>query len=444
MSLALRPYVTAGVALVGASVIAATPLAAPPAAIDNAAARVSSAAVELTAAVDPIAAWSDLFTHTPESLLALGNLIAENPAPILGQIVANWSGYGQTLGSALQTSGAGLSTYLTTTLPTSLQTFSNQLMSGDMQGAADTFNSAFTGLATGVGFPMLNVFSIPVAITQNLANAVASFGPSFVGVVAGVGLSVLFLVQAASVSVGDSAQPIVDAIKAGDPLGAFSALVAMPATVADGVLNGHEHDGGLFAGLLTVEHPVSPDAPPWDPTWPDGLVAKLLNSRLTIAKALGWEEPATTGNLSRLLAPTSELTALPPASSVPAAATSVTLPADATPVEAKANTISTTEVVAATTDSTPTEAAGSPTTKQESAPLVRQSLAATPGKTGSLGATSKPAAKVASDVRDGISSTVNKISEGVKKAFAKPEKKPTSASTSSDTGSGSNSSSDSK
>lgn len=444
MSLALRPYVTAGVALVGASVIAATPLAPPPVAIDSAVARVSTAAVDLTAAVDPIAAWSDLFTHTPESLLALGNLIAENPAPILGQIVTNWSGYGQTLGSALQTAGMGLSTYLTTTLPTALQTFSNQLVTGDMQGAADTFNSAFTSLATSAGFPMLNVFSIPAAITQNLANAVASFGPSFVGVVAGVGLSVLFLVQAASVSVGDSAQPIVDAIKVGDPLGAFSALVAMPATVVDGVLNGHEHDGGLYSGLLTVEHPVSPDAPPWDPTWPDGLVAKLLNSRLTIAKALGWEEPATTGNLSRLFAPTSEPTALPSASSVPAAATSVTLPADATPVEANVDAASTTDVIAAPADSAPTEAAGSETTKQGSAPLVRKSLAATPGKTGALGATSKPAAKVASDVRDGISSTVNKISEGVKKAFAKPEKKPASASTSSDKGSGSNSSSDSK
>ncbi|MFN6543982.1 hypothetical protein [Mycolicibacterium nivoides] len=406
----------------------------------------SSAAVELTAAVDPIAAWADLFTHTPESLLALGNLIAENPAPILGQIVTNWSGYGQTLGSALQTAGMGLSTYLTTTLPTSLQKFANQLVSGDMQGAADTFNSAFTGLATGVGFPMLNVFSIPVAITQNLANVVASFGPSFVGVVAGVGLSALFLVQAASLSVGDSAQPIVDAIKAGDPLGAFNALVAMPATVADGVLNGHEHDDGLFAGLLTVEHPVSPDAPPWDPTWPDGLVAKLLNSRLTIAKALGGEDPATAGALSRFFAPASEPTALPSASSVPdaASATSVTLSADPAPIEPTAKAAPTTDLASPPADSAAIETSGSTPTKEETVPLVRKSLVAVPGRADTLGATNKPAAKVASDVRDGISSTVNKIGEGVKKAFAKPEKKPASASTSSDKGSGSSSSSDSK
>lgn len=441
MSLALRPYVTAGVALVGASVIAATPLAAPPAAIDNAAARVSSAAVELTAAIDPIAAWADLFTHTPESLLALGNLIAENPAPILGQIVTNWSGYGQTLGSALQTAGMGLSTYLTTTLPTSLQKFANQLVSGDMQGAAQTFVDAISSLATGAGFPMLNVFSIPVEIAQNLANAVASLP----GLVTNLGVSALTGVNGASLVVGDSAQVVVDAIKAGDPLAALNGLAAMPAVIADGVLNGFERDGGLYAGLLTVSHPRSPDAQPWDPQWPDGIPAALVRSRLAIAKAIGWEDPASTGAVSHLFAPTSEPTALPSPPSVPdvAAATSVTLPADATPVEAKANTVSTAGVVAAPAGSAPTEAAGSQTTQQESAPLVRKSLVAIPGKTGALGSTSKPAAKVASDVRDGISSTVNKVSEGVKKAFAKPEKKSVS-STSAGKGADSGSSGDAK
>lgn len=446
MSLALRPYVTAGVALVGASVIAATPLAPPPVAIDSAVARVSTAAVDLTAAVDPIAAWSDLFTHTPESLLALGNLIAENPAPVLGQIVANWSGYAQTYSTALQSAGTGLSNFLTTTLPMALQQFSNQLMSGDMYGASQTFSNALFNLAFGAGFPMLNVFSIPVDITQNLANTVAALGPSWAGVVATLGIGALFAVNGTSAAVGNSAQEVVDAITDGDPLGALNALAAMPATVTDALINGYYDpvSGSRFAGLLTIEGPPPPDAPPGSPGWSDGIFAALIKSRLTFAKALGWEEPATTGNLSRLFAPTSEPTALPSASSVPAAATSVTLPADATPVEANVDAASTTDVVAAPADSAPTEAAGSETTKQGSAPLVRKSLAATPGKTGALGATSKPAAKVASDVRDGISSTVNKISEGVRKAFAKPEKKPASASTSSDKGSGSDSSSDSK
>lgn len=424
MSLALRPYVTAGVALVGASVIAATPLAPPATEIDSVMARTSSAAVQLAAAVDPIAAWANLFTHTPENMLALANLIAENPAPILGQIVTNWTGYGQTLGTALQAAGTGLSTYLTTTLPTALQTFSTQLMSGDMQGAAQTFSDAIFGLAFGAGFPMLNVFSIPVDITQNLANAVAALGPSFMGVVANVGLSVLSVVIGTSSAAGDSAQEVVDAIKDKDPLGAFNALAAMPAVVADALINGYNNPatGGFSAGLLSFEHPPSPDTQPWDPWWPDGPIAKLVKSRLTIAKALGWEDPATAGPLSQLFAPASEPTALPSVSTAPkaSAASTVTLPTDPAPIEPKAETASKADAVAATPDSTTTEALAP--AKKEAVPLVRESLVATPGKTGTTSAANKAAAKVASDVRDGISTTAKKIGEDVKKAFAKPAK----------------------
>ncbi|TVY04772.1 hypothetical protein FPV58_04730 [Mycolicibacterium porcinum] len=424
MNLALRPYATAGIALVGAGVIAAAPLAPPPVAIDSAMARTSSAAVELTAAVDPIAAWAGLFAHIPESILALGNLIAENPAPLLGQIVANWSGYGQTLGTALQTAGTGLSNYLTTQLPTALQTFSNQLMSGDTEGAAQTFHGAILSLAFGVGFPMLNVLSIPADITQNLANAVATL-PGFAGPVISVGLGALMTVNGTTLATGASAQAVVDAFKSGDPFGVVNALAAMPATIADALLNGYASpDGGLYPGLLTVSHPRSPDAEPWDPSWPDGLAAALVKSRLAIAKALGWEDPATAGTLSEVFGTGSKTTALPSAASVPdaAAATPITLSADPSSIEPKAEADPTTDVDSAPAGSAPTETSGSTPTKEETVPHVRKSLIATPGKADSLGVASKPAAKVASDVRDGISATVNKIGEGVKKAFAKPGK----------------------
>ncbi len=431
MNLALRPYATAGIALVGASVIAATPLAPPPAAIESAMARTSSAAVELTAAVDPIAAWAGLFTHTPENLVALGKLIAENPAPILGQMVTNWTGYAQTYGTALQAAGTGLNTFLTTQLPTLLQKFSNQLTAGDMQGAAATFSDVINDLAYGAGFPMLNVFSIPVDITQNLANAVATMGPSFMGVVASLGITVLSTVNGISAATGNSAQEVVDAVIDGDPLGAFDALAATPAIVSDALINGYKDPikGSLYSGLLSYMHPQSPDAPPWDPWWSDGLVASLVKSRITIARAIGWEDPATTEALSRLFAPTSAPSGLPSTPSVPdaAAATSVALATDPSPIEPKAKADPTTDVDSAPADFAPTETLGSTPAKEESVPLVRKSLIATPGKADTVGATSKPAAKVTSDVRSGISATVNKIGEGVKKAFAKPEKKTTSA-----------------
>lgn len=429
LNLALRPYVTAGVALVGASVIAVTPLSPPPAAIDNTMARVSATAVDLTAAVDPITAWTDLFTRTPESILALADLIAENPAPILGQIVANWSGYGQTLGTALQTAGTGLSNYLTTQLPTALQTFSNQLMSGDTQGAAQTFSGAIFGLAFGIGFPMLNVLSIPTDITQNFANAVATL-PGFAGPVISAGLSALMTLTGTTLATGAGAQAVVDAFKSGDPVGAVNALAAMPAVIADALLNGYESpDGGLSPGLLTVSHPRSPDAEPWDPSWPDGLPAALVKSRLAIAKALGWEDPAATGVLSRLVAPTSELTAPPSASSVPdATATAVTLSTDPTPFEQE-DKADPADAVADPTVGGATGASGAEPTNEKAVPLVRKSLVAKPDRDVGPGTTGKPAAKVVSDVHEGISVTVNKIGEGIKKTFTKPEKKSTSRAT---------------
>ena len=433
MNLALRPYATAGIALVGASVIAATPLAPPPTEMEGAITRASSAAVELTAAVDPVAAWADLITRTPESLLALGGLLADNPAPILGQIVANWSGYAQTYSTALQSAGTGLSNFLTTTLPMVLQNFSDQLMSGDMYGASQTFSNALFNLAFGAGFPMLDVFSIPVEITQNLANTVASLGPSWAGVVATLGIGALFAVNGTSAAVGNSAQEVVDAITDGDPLGAFNALAAMPATVANALINGYYDpvSGGRFAGLLTIEGPPPPDAPPGSPGWSDGIFASLIKSRLTFAKALGWEDPASTGALSRLFAPTSEPTALPSASSVPDAATAPAVTLSAVPVASVPKTEPTTAVAPETdsptggaapaaNESTAAEAVTPAPAKEPSIRLVRESLVAVPGKASAT--TSKPAGKLASDVRDGISSTANKIGEGLKKALTKPAK----------------------
>ena len=55
MQQALRPYVTAGIALVGASMIAVTPVAAPP-------------PMSQVRPVQLVDAWSDLFTDTTANL----------------------------------------------------------------------------------------------------------------------------------------------------------------------------------------------------------------------------------------------------------------------------------------------------------------------------------------------------------------------------------------
>ena len=99
MHTALRPYMTTGVALVGASVIAVTPISPPPAEIHMPAPRVSSASVELTAAFDPITAYTQLFTNTFNNLVGLGGEVLADPAPILRQVLTNTIGNAKIIGA---------------------------------------------------------------------------------------------------------------------------------------------------------------------------------------------------------------------------------------------------------------------------------------------------------------------------------------------------------
>ena len=55
--MATRPWIAAGVALVGAGAVAVTPVAAPIPALSS----LQSPAVELTAGLDPFGAWQDVF-----------------------------------------------------------------------------------------------------------------------------------------------------------------------------------------------------------------------------------------------------------------------------------------------------------------------------------------------------------------------------------------------
>ncbi len=68
MNAAVRPYATAGVALVGASVIAISPLAPPMPDLQAVQRSVSSVGVELSAAVNPIENWIQVFSRGPQQI----------------------------------------------------------------------------------------------------------------------------------------------------------------------------------------------------------------------------------------------------------------------------------------------------------------------------------------------------------------------------------------
>ena len=88
VELRLRPYATAGVALVGASVIAIAPVAPPLPDV-----YVANPAVQLSAAVDPITPWLNVFNDSVINFAGLADAWLEAPSPVLQQVIANQIGY---------------------------------------------------------------------------------------------------------------------------------------------------------------------------------------------------------------------------------------------------------------------------------------------------------------------------------------------------------------
>src|SRR5215475_7626706 len=138
MHSALRPYMTTGVALVGASVIALTPISPPPAQIEAAAQRISSSAsVALTAAFDTLTAYTQLVTNTINNLAGLGGEVLADPLPVVRQILTNTLGNAKIIAGSLQSAEAAAVT-VGRGRPATLETARGQLAAGDFAGAVDT------------------------------------------------------------------------------------------------------------------------------------------------------------------------------------------------------------------------------------------------------------------------------------------------------------------
>jgi hypothetical protein len=255
MQVASRPRLNAGIAVVGASVIAVCPLA--PQLPDVHLPSVQSAAVELAATVsqvvDPIDQWTKVVQAAVANLGAIGATLAKDPAPILQQILANQSADGVILGNA----GAAASTALTTAaqaLPGALQTAATQLAAGNVTAAVTALTGPVLPLALGLidaGFTGADAWQAAVNVTQNFANAVAVVPKLVLSGVLEVASPLISDINA-SAAIG---QAVVDAGKAGDLVGALTALVNAPATLTGATLNGYgtlpllgTPVGGLLSG----------------------------------------------------------------------------------------------------------------------------------------------------------------------------------------------------
>ncbi|WP_029113607.1 hypothetical protein [Mycobacterium sp. URHB0044] len=254
MQVAVRPHVTAGVALVGASLIAASTISPMPDIHlpEVHLPAIHTANVHLAALVNPLEVYAQVF----QDALANAGTLADNalPGQLLKQLIANQVSSAATLAAAVQTTGGDIATALTTQVPQLLQTAVTQLAAGNVSGAV---NSLLQG-PLAVVLPAVDLLpALQTILTkplQNLVNVVNSFTSDPLAtelLLSGFIAPLISTPAAAAVAF----QNVLSAVGTLNPVAVASAILAAPAVVADGLLNGgYGPDlGALVSPGLTVK-----------------------------------------------------------------------------------------------------------------------------------------------------------------------------------------------
>lgn len=378
MQVAARPYLTAGVAFLGASAIAVSPVAPPMP--DITVPAIASAHVELSAATSPFEAYLALVTNTVTNLQTTLAAEFEDPVPILRQVIANQITTVTNLGEGLQGAAEGLANILDPAnpvgIPAQLQQALTDLLAGNITGAVANAWGAMLSPVLNAGLPLLE--PITAAIRQPVQNLLNVVDTQLAVVLPLLGaLNVGYVTVSTAAQVG---QDIVDSIRAGDPLGAANAMLGGPAVITDAFLNGGDLGGGVFGQSL-------------------GLLSTLRQAREMIAAAItppaeeeaGAAANATLASAAKVvtLDVSPQAAAVPAAPAAPQAAPAADIPAETAPAAAETAPTSVTT------------------------PVVKKSLKAEPGKTGAL---TDQRTKAVKQVRDEVQGAVKGMTDGLKKA----------------------------
>jgi len=226
MQLALRPYATAGVALLSATAIVSSPVMPPP---------------ELRIAapiVQPLASFQELFENTSANLATLLPALTTDPLPVLTQILENnvnsaTSILGPTVDIVV--GGAGYVLRLPVTAVQAIQALFAE--DGGIGAAVRVLVEPLVPLV-GDGIELFNAI-VPALQQpfQNIANALGTVTLANVGAVA---LSLVSPLLATVVATVDAVSAVVDAVFGDNASldGTVRALVNFIPTIADGFLNG--------------------------------------------------------------------------------------------------------------------------------------------------------------------------------------------------------------
>lgn len=425
MPVTLRSPLATGVALIGAGAIALTPLSAPPAELPTPA--IQSTAVQLTAAIDPLEAWVKLFTNTGVSATTLAEQILADPAPILTQILHNGAVHAQTVGTIVQGMGNGVVQWVND-LPMYVDMVKAALDEGKYDQAIMSMVYPLFGLAIGIAMPLMSLSSITVGITGNLYNVAQTIANPMT--LFGTVLGSLQIMSSTASQLGVGVQSFADAVKAGDAVAAVNALIATPALVLNGLINGTEFTPGI----------LTPESPTMSPL-PGPIAGVMVQVRRAIAQALG--APAPTATTALRAAPDSVTPDSPAAlPSVTADTVTVSLtkePEEKATVEAPtseapaekvaAEKATETEPVSTETNENTTVSDDAGATATEKTDAAAEATSASSTRVTAKVPSTKLAEKVRGDIKksaDSVgknaNSTVSKIRDGLKNSITKPAK----------------------
>ncbi|MFY2861305.1 hypothetical protein ACOJVU_16520 [Mycobacterium sp. THU-M104] len=315
----MRPYLAAGVAVVGAGLIAVNPVApiiaadisepavrltgaaaasigeftiniaaALPGALDMGDA--STAAASIPPAVNPIVEWLNVFSGAFTNVDEIATQWLADPFPILLQMFSNQIGFANDAGSNLQTLAADIDTVLTRQLPANFETLFAGIQAGDASQSVYTFSQALLADLAPLQTPLSNLANIPGEMLTNLGNAVDQIPDILVSMLGDVFTAILAGAQGAVYGL----QLALDAAIVGQFDTALVDLLNVPAMTVGGFLNGVTVPSDV-PGLLTWS-----DAPGNT----SGLLNDLVNvwPRVYVVPALSGGDTAATlsGDLNQL------------------------------------------------------------------------------------------------------------------------------------------------
>lgn len=447
MHTALRPFSTAALALTGASVIAIAPVAAP--LPDVQVPAISSASVQLAAStfIDPFTRWMQVFEATSTNLTEIGDYIEAQPERSLPGMLelfqAKLDGYGHELFGDLPLVAEGMQHWATVTFPAGMQTALELAASGQPQAAIQTVQNTVMSLL-GISSPLMGLkgfLTVPPMVLQDIRDITYAITAP-IQLLSSLVNPALNLAWSPLVSAGITAQKIVDAMEAGDALGALGAVINAPADAVDHFLNstgglvevrrtgstGQFINGGLLTQLLikvpqSIVGALEPPLPAAaatsvaDPSIAAGTMVSL-DAGTPVDLSAGVSRPFESEQTP------AESPATEPAPTEPASATQSTA-AQATPAAEPSESASTpavTDTVAReTTEATTAEDAPSSEAKVSSTGATDLSAGnkAAPGKAGTTSL--RPGQRLRTsmeDATDQVNKSVNGIRDGVQKSVS--------------------------